>query len=76
MVSSLKVCEHSPTSFFKKRYGATFGKPVFPVLNNTTTLASLIGPDSWYMFNLLNIDAFVLDEPIEEWNTSKTYGTS
>ena len=56
-----------------KGLGATFGKPVFPVLNTTTALASLFGPDSWYFFNLLNIDAFFLDE---EWNTRKTYRTS
>ena len=76
MVASLKVCEHSSTSFPIKRYGATFGKPVFPVLNTTTTLASLIGPDFWCIFNLLNIDASFFDEPVEEWNTSKTYRTS
>ena len=46
VVSSLKVCEHSPPSFLMKKHGGTFGKPVFPVLDTTTTLASLIDPDS------------------------------
>ena len=75
MVSSLKVCERNSSSFPIKRHGTTFGKPVFPVLNATTTLVPLIGPNSWYIFNLLNIDASLLDEPVEEWNTSETYRT-
>ena len=75
VVSSLKVCEHCPTSFPIKRHGGTFGMSVFPVLNITTTLVPLIGLNSWYIFNLLNIDAFLLDEPVEEWNTSETYCT-
>ena len=48
LVSSLKLCEHSPTSFPMKRHGGTFGKSVFPVHNITTTLASVIDPDFWY----------------------------
>ena len=36
-------------------------------------LRSLIGPNSWYFFNLLNIDTSFLDE---KWYTRKTYRTS
>ena len=46
IVHRLKSCR-SRESCPVKQHGTTFGKPVFPVLSYTTSLVSLIGPDSW-----------------------------
>jgi hypothetical protein len=36
------------------RHGTGFGKPVFPSeVTDSTTLADLVGPDSWYTIHVL-----------------------
>ena len=70
----LKAFESSSGSTYpERRHGSTYGKPIFPVLDSTSTLRSLIGPDSWYLFQLLNIDTSFFNEPVKEWNSSEAY---
>ena len=37
------------------RYGEGFGKPMMPVLNDKTTLTSIIGPNSPFLFQCLDL---------------------
>ena len=70
----LKACESSSGSTCpERRHGTTYGKPIFPDLDSTSTLRSLIGPDSWYLFQLLNIDTSFFNEPVKEWNSCEAY---
>ena len=70
----LKACENSSGSTCpKRRHGTTYGKPIFPVLDSTSTLGSFIGPDSCYLFQLPNIDTSFFNEPGKEWNSCEAY---
>ena len=60
---------------FRKRTGAGFGKPFFPKdVLQSTTLADLVGPDSWGFFQTLKMDTTFLDEhSAGEWSEDAHY---
>lgn len=62
-----------PTRHFQKRYGTSYGKPAFPAIENTSTLDSLVGQDSWGFFHTLKIDVSFLETPVNEWEASEAY---
>ena len=50
------------------RYGTGFGKPFFASeVTESTTLADLVGPDSWYTLHVLQIDTSFLSKAVESW---------
>lgn len=49
------------------RYGTGFGKPVFPTLHEETTLADVVGVDSWWTVNVLDLNVSFLDKDVELW---------
>jgi hypothetical protein len=51
------------------RYDTGFGKPAFPIMRESTTLADLVTPDSGWIFKLLNLDS-------PSWNTTSSNGKS
>ena len=70
----LKARESSSGSICpERRHGTTYGKAIFPVLDSTSMFRSFIGPDSWYIFQLLNIDTSFFNEPVKEWNSCEAY---
>lgn len=63
----------------QNRFGTGFGKPRFPQainLSSTTTLADLVGTDSWFMFNILQLNSDFLTKDIGEWKESDAYQNS
>ena len=49
------------------------GKPVFPEINNNTTLADLVGPESYFLFDVLKIGTDWLSQPVETWTNSQEF---
>ena len=49
------------------------GKPSFPNLDENSTITSLIGPKSWSLFQILNVDTNWLMLPPSEWNQYDSY---
>ena len=59
------------------RFGTGFGKPTFPdTIDQSTTLADLVGPDSWFTMGVLQIDDQFLEEPVDKWDMSAAYQAS
>ena len=60
-----------------QRFGSDFGKPVFPSeITESTKLADLAGPDSWYTIHILEIDTSFFIEDVESWPGNLAYETS
>ena len=56
------------------RYGSGFGKPKFPEsITATTTLTDLVGSDSWYIFDILQLDSTFLNKDVSDWASSDEY---
>lgn len=53
----------------------TPGKPDFPPMANVSTLAQLIGPRSWLLFHLLNVEGNWLRLAPEQWPTNAEFVT-
>lgn len=51
------------------RFGTGFGKPRFPTdtITMSTTLADLVGPDSWFIFYNLQLDSEFLMHDVAHW---------
>ena len=49
------------------------GKPVFPVINQSTTLVDLIGPESSFIFEALSLPSDWLTKPSEQWQYDHDY---
>ena len=59
------------------RIGTSFGKPTFPDnIMQSTSLADLVGPNSWFMMRILQIDHQFLKEGVENWAMCAAYQTS
>ena len=58
---------------YNSRFGEGFGKPIFPVLEDDTTLEELVGKDSWQFFTSLKIKSEFLTKPANEWSSLETY---
>ena len=59
------------------QFGTGFGKPTFPYnIKQSTSLADLAGPNSWFMMRTLQIDHQFLEEKVENWAMCDTYQTS
>jgi hypothetical protein len=43
------------------------GPPVMPTVTPSTTLSSLVGPQSWHFFHRLGISSDFLSEPVATW---------
>ena len=55
------------------RFGTGFGKPKFPALSPTTSLADLANADCWFGLYQLDIDPSFLALGVEEWTTSEAF---
>lgn len=73
----LSVKPQSNRSVPQERFGAGFGKPKFPsTISLSSTLADLVTPDSWFIFNILDLDSGFLAEDVSQWPLSAAYQTS
>jgi hypothetical protein len=60
-----------------QRYGTGFGKPAFPPeVTESTTLADLVGPDSWYTIHILQVDTSFFSEDTDLWPDDPAYQAS
>ena len=52
------------------RFGEGFGKPRFPeeTITMSTTLADLVGPDSWFIFHILELDSEFMTRDVVDWS--------
>jgi len=51
-----------------QRFGTGFGKLAFSRdIDESTTLANLVGPDSWYIMHILQLDSSFLTQDVESW---------
>src|SRR6218665_1570659 len=58
----------------QERYGSGFGKPKFPdSITATTTLADLVGRDSWYTFETLKLDSTFFNKGVSDWESCDEY---
>ncbi|ELU11830.1 hypothetical protein CAPTEDRAFT_188638 [Capitella teleta] len=55
------------------RYDTGFGKPAFPIMTESTSLADLVTPDSWWIFKLLNLDSSFLEHNVTKWQELASY---
>ena len=55
------------------RFGKGYGKPRFPSLDADTSLADLLGHDSWFTVQMLKLDVSFLDLPVFEWEETESY---
>jgi len=62
----------------QNRFGTGFGKPRFPneAITVSTTLADLVGADSWFIFNGLELDSEFLIHDVADWSNSASYNSS
>ena len=71
------ILEHKPADIPMRapqlRFGTGFGKPKFPTLSPTTSLADLANPDCWFGMHLLHIDPAFLSLDVEDWATSAAF---
>jgi len=51
----------------------TRGQPTFPVLNQSTKLIHLIGPNSWFVFHALGVEVDWLGKPMDMWQHDKQF---
>ena len=59
------------------RFGTGFGKPAFPKgITMDTTLADLVGDDSWAQIGLLKLDCSFLDKAVATWSEFPAYKSS
>lgn len=49
------------------------GVPVFPNLNNSTRLSQLIGPNSWFIFNVLGCGEPQLNKSRDKWKKDPNF---
>ena len=72
IASALLKTKVSDVSVPKKRKGN--GKPIFPAdVNENSSLADLTGEDSWYFFQLMEIETGFLLKDVEEWSHDEQY---
>ena len=50
-----------------------YGKPCFPSLDADTSLADLLGHDSWFTVEILKLDVSFLNLPVFEWEETESY---
>jgi hypothetical protein len=55
------------------RFGTGFGKPKFPELSPTTSLADLVNSDCWFGMRQLHIDPEFLSLNVDEWATNAAF---
>ena len=59
------------------RFGNGWGKPRFPLsIECSTRLCDLVGVDSWFTINRLQLDTSFLEIPASEWSKSDAYISS
>ena len=46
------------------------GKPLFPDITANTKLEDLVGPESYFLFEVLNIGRYWLQQPVDMWQYS------
>ena len=49
------------------------GKPLFPLIESSTSLPDLVGPESHFLFDALGIDGSWLKQPVEEWPENESF---
>jgi len=54
----------------EQRFGTGFGKPKFPTLLPTTSLADLANKDCWFGMHQLQIDPEFMFLDVKEWATN------
>ncbi|KAK5936425.1 hypothetical protein CgunFtcFv8_027703 [Champsocephalus gunnari] len=68
------ILEHKPADLPmhipEQRFGTGFGKPKFPILLPTTSLADLANKDCWFGMHQLHIDLEFMSLDVKEWATN------
>ena len=49
------------------------GVPIFPVISIDTRVSSLIGRNSWFLFEALKLDTSWMSQPIANWEKYEDY---
>ncbi len=74
------ILEHKPTDLHmhipEQRFGTGFGKPKFPTLLPTTSLADLANKDCWFGMHQLHIDPEFMSLDVTEWATNAAFKKS
>ncbi|KAK5918331.1 hypothetical protein CgunFtcFv8_003105 [Champsocephalus gunnari] len=74
------ILEHKPDDLPmhipEQRFGAGFGKPKFPTLLPTTSLADLANKDCWFGMHQLHIDPEFMSLDVKEWATNAAFKKS
>ncbi len=68
------ILEHKPADLHmhipEQRFGTGFGKPKFPTLLPTNSLADLANKDCWFGMHQLHIDPEFMSLDVKEWATN------
>lgn len=74
------ILEHKPADLPmhvpEQRIVTGFGKPKFPTLLPTTSLADLTNKDSWFGMHQLHIDPEFMSLDVKEWATNAAFKKS
>ncbi len=74
------ILEHKPADLHmhipEQRFGTGFGKPKFPTLLPTTSLADLANKDCWFGMHQLHIDPEFMSLDVKEWATNAGFKKS
>ena len=71
--SLLALKPNEPCRVPADRFGTGFGKPRFPDIDLNTTLADLVGRDSWFFFASFVIDPTFLVDGVDSWLDDPVY---
>ncbi|KAJ8403338.1 hypothetical protein AAFF_G00351100 [Aldrovandia affinis] len=71
------ILEHKPADVPMRapqlHFGTGFGKPKFPALSPTTSLADLAKADCWFSIHQLHVDPAFLSLDVEGWATNAAF---
>ena len=64
---------HLPMRAPQFRYGTGFGKPKFPTLSTTTSLAVLVNPNCWLGMHKMKINPVFLPLDVGDWAANEAF---
>ena len=68
-----KMCGEPAEPDPKNRFGNSFGKPIFPSIGAIKRPQDCFGPDSWFFFKALDLNADFINQPVESWQENSCY---
>jgi hypothetical protein len=73
----LAVKPETPVRVPKHRFGTGFGKPKLPsTVSLSSGLADFVSTDSWYIFNVLQLNSDFMTEDVVNWPQSASFQSS